>query len=46
MSKNIPTGYERVSVVLPEQQAFIVNQWAKDAAIKKKELRSMLPISC
>jgi hypothetical protein len=43
MSKSIPTGYERVSVVLPEHQAFIVNKWAKDAAIKKKELRSMLP---
>jgi hypothetical protein len=36
MSKNLPTGYERVSVVLPEHQAFIVNKWAKDAAIKMR----------
>jgi hypothetical protein len=36
MCKNLPTGYERVSVVLPEHQAFIVNKWAKDAAIKMR----------
>ncbi|WP_256715720.1 TrfB-related DNA-binding protein [Pseudomonas aeruginosa] len=36
-SKNVPQGYERVSAVLPEHQAFIVKKWAEDAATKKKE---------
>ncbi len=36
-SKNVPQGYERVSTVLPEHQAFIVKKWAEDAATKKKE---------
>ena len=26
----VPAGYERVSVVLPEHQAYIVKKWAKD----------------
>lgn len=34
--KNIPQGYERVSAVLPERQAYIVKKWAADAA-KKRE---------
>jgi len=33
---NLPPGYERVSAVLPEHQAYIVKQWAEDA--KKREL--------
>ncbi|MBS7780628.1 transcriptional regulator KorA [Acidovorax sp. CCYZU-2555] len=28
---NIPPGYERVSAVLPQHQAFIVKKWAEDA---------------
>ena len=36
-SKNVPQGYERVSAVLPEHQAFIVKEWAEEAATKKKE---------
>lgn len=34
MRKNIPPGYERVSAVLPEHQAFIVKKWAEDAQAK------------
>jgi len=30
-SKNLPRGYERVSAVLPEHQAFIVKKWVEDA---------------
>lgn len=33
--KSLPPGYERVSVVLTKQKAFIVKQWAEDT---KKEL--------
>lgn len=33
-SKNLPKGYERVSAVLPEHQAFIVKKW--DEAAKKR----------
>ena len=32
---NLPDGYERVSMVLPYYQAFIVQRWAK-AAVKKR----------
>jgi hypothetical protein len=32
---NLPQGYERVSAVLPERQAYIVKKWAEDA--KKRE---------
>ena len=32
---NLPRGYERVSAVLPEHQAYIVKRWAADA--KKRE---------
>ena len=31
---DLPTGYEKVSVILPERQAYIVNKWAQDAAQK------------
>lgn len=34
--KNLPQGYERVSAVLPEHQAYIVKKWAEDA-VKKRE---------
>lgn len=34
-AKNLPQGYERVSAVLPERQAYIVKKWAEDA--KKRE---------
>ncbi|MDF7677070.1 transcriptional regulator KorA [Neisseriaceae bacterium ESL0693] len=32
---NLPVGFERVAVILPEHQAFIVKKWAEDA--KKKQ---------
>lgn len=32
----LPGGFERVTAVLPERQAFIVRQWAAEAA-KKRE---------
>lgn len=35
-AKNLPLGYERVSAVLPEHQAYIVKKWAEDA-VKKRE---------
>jgi hypothetical protein len=38
-ANTLPDGYERVSVVLPEHQAYRVRQWAKDAA-KKLEIKS------
>lgn len=34
-----PQGFERVTVVLPEHQAFIVKKWANDAK-KKQEPKS------
>lgn len=34
--KNLPQGYERVSAVLPEHQAYIVKKWAEEA-LKKRE---------
>ncbi|CAD7741747.1 TrfB transcriptional repressor protein (plasmid) [Xanthomonas hydrangeae] len=33
--RNLPEGYERVTAVLPERQAFIVRKWEADA--KKKQ---------
>jgi len=30
-----PQGYERVTAVLPEHQAFIVRKWAKEAKAKR-----------
>ena len=33
---NLPQGYERVSAVLPEHQAYIVKKWAEDSA-KRRE---------
>jgi hypothetical protein len=35
-AKNLPAGYERVSAVLPEHQAFIVKKWAEDATRKRE----------
>lgn len=35
-ANDLPTGYERVSAVLPERQAYIVRQWAAQAARKLK----------
>lgn len=35
-AKNLPKGFEQVTVVLPEHQAFIVKKWAEDSA-KKRE---------
>jgi hypothetical protein len=35
-SKSLPKGYERVSAVLPEHQAFIVKKWAQEAATATK----------
>jgi len=35
---NLPEGYERVTAVLPEHQAFIVKKWAEDAT-KKLEIK-------
>jgi len=37
---NLPVGFERVTAVLPEHQAFIVKKWAADAAKKTKEQAS------
>lgn len=37
-SNTLPDGYERVSVILPEHQAYRVRQWAK-AAAKKLEIK-------
>jgi TrfB plasmid transcriptional repressor len=34
-ARNLPEGYERVTAVLPEHQAFIVKKWAE--AAKKTE---------
>lgn len=34
----VPQGFERVSVVLPERQAYIVKEWAKDAEKKLGQL--------
>ncbi|MNH48218.1 TrfB transcriptional repressor protein [compost metagenome] len=34
MRQNIPAGFERVSAVLPEHQAFIVKKWAENAQAK------------
>lgn len=32
--RGLPDGYEKVSVVLSERQAYIVKKWAKDTANK------------
>ena len=32
---NIPEGYERVSVVLPEHKAYIIKKWGEDAWKKR-----------
>lgn len=33
----LPQGFERVSVILPEHQAVIVRQWEKEADKKRSE---------
>jgi len=33
---SVPEGYERVTAVLPEHQAFIVRKWAEEAKKKTK----------
>lgn len=35
IAQNLPQGYERVSVVLPEHQAYIVRRWAEEAFKKQ-----------
>jgi len=35
--RSLPPGYERVSVVLPEHQAFIVKKWGESARQKLRE---------
>jgi hypothetical protein len=32
-----PAGFERITAVLPEHQAFIVKKWAEDAKNKRRE---------
>lgn len=32
-----PAGFERVTALLPEHQAFIVKKWAEDAKNKRRE---------
>jgi hypothetical protein len=34
-ANSLPDGYERVSAVLPEHQAYIVKKWAGEAAKKR-----------
>lgn len=36
-AKNLPQGYERVSAVLPEHQAYIVKKWAEEAEKKREQ---------
>ena len=38
-ANNLPAGYERVSAVLPEHQAYIVKKWAEQAA-KERESKT------
>lgn len=35
--KITPPGFERVTALLPEHQAFIVKKWAEDAKHKRRE---------
>lgn len=39
MPNSLPPGFERVSVVLPEHQAFIVKKWGEAT---RKKLRAMI----
>ena len=36
----LPDGFERVTAVLPEHQAFIVKQWAEDATKRTSGINS------
>jgi hypothetical protein len=36
-TRSLPQGYEKVTAVLPEHQAFIVKKWASEAAKKRSE---------
>lgn len=38
-NSNLPQGYERVTAVLPEHQAYTVKKWAQEAA-KKRESKA------
>ena len=35
-AQDLPRGYERISAVLPEHQAYIVRKWAAETARKLK----------
>lgn len=35
--EQVPQGFERVTVVLPEHQAFIVKKWAQDSARRTRK---------
>ncbi|MET1114560.1 MAG: TrfB-related DNA-binding protein [Comamonas sp.] len=37
---HLPAGYERVSAVLPQHQAFIVKQWAEHAKARNNGLKT------
>jgi hypothetical protein len=34
-NSNLPQGYERVTAILPEHQAYTVKKWAEEAAKKR-----------
>jgi len=36
-NSSAPQGYERVAVLLPKHQAYLVKKWAKDLKLKNKE---------
>lgn len=36
----LPEGFERVTAVLPQHQAFIVKKWARDADSQRKRSKS------
>jgi len=36
----LPEGFERVTAVLPQHQAFIVKKWAEDARKRRLEIKS------
>lgn len=38
-NSNLPQGYERITAVLPEHQAYTVKKWAQEAA-KKRESKA------
>ena len=42
--KSLPKGFVRVSVILPEHQAFVVKTWGETARKKMNELLRKVPI--